>query len=106
LTPSGGDVSGCRPVGHSILARAVGDRQRTAVFARYSLVGALVGALGALFAGLPDLFAVAIHGSAKTAYQAMFLLYGLLGVASGLIYRKLPPTLAAGYEAPAAPLRQ
>ena len=106
LNPSSGDVSVFLPLEHSILARVVGDRQRTAVFARYSLVGALVGALGALFAGLPDLFAVAIHGSVKTAYQAMFLLYGLLGVASGLIYRKLPPTLAAGYEAPAAPLHQ
>src|SRR5207249_4003218 len=106
LNPSSGDVSVFLPLEHSILARVVGDRQRTAVFARYSLVGALVGALGALSAGLPELVAVAIHGSVKTAYQAMFLLYGSLGVASGLIYRKLPPTLAAGSEAPAAPLCQ
>src|SRR5436309_12519256 len=49
LNPSSGDVSVFLPLEHSILARVVGDRQRTAVFARYSLVGALVGALAALF---------------------------------------------------------
>jgi MFS family permease len=106
LNPSSGDVSVFLPLEHSILARVVGDRQRTAVFARYSLVGALVGALGALFAGLPELLAVAFDGTVKTACQAMFLLYGLLGVASGLIYRKLPPALAAESEAAAAPLCQ
>jgi predicted MFS family arabinose efflux permease len=36
----------------------------------------------------------------------MFVLYGLLGVASCLIYRKVPATLAAEAEAPAAPLCQ
>jgi MFS family permease len=106
LNPSSGDVSVFLPLEHSILARVVDDRRRTAVFARYSLVGALVGAVGALFAGLPELLAVAIHGSVKTAYQAMFVLYGLLGVASCLIYRKVPATLAAEAEAPAAPLCQ
>ena len=38
--------------------------------------------------------------------QTMFLLYGLLGVLSGLIYRKLPPELETETAAPAAPLRQ
>jgi MFS family permease len=104
LNPSSGDVSVFLPLEHCVLARVVDDRQRTAVFARYSLVGALVGALGALVAGLPDVIASAAHVSAQTAYQSMFLLYAALGVASALIYRKLPAGIAAEAEAPAAPL--
>jgi hypothetical protein len=81
------------------------DRQRTAVFAHYSLVGALVGAFGALAAGLPEILARATSVDVKTAHQAMFLLYAMLGVASALIYRKLPVTIAVDAEAPTAPLQ-
>jgi predicted MFS family arabinose efflux permease len=38
--------------------------------------------------------------------QAMFLLYGLLGLLAGFIYHRLPPILATESGAPAAPLRQ
>jgi MFS family permease len=106
LNPSSGDVSVFLPLEHSVLARVVGDRQRTAVFARYSLVGALVGALGALVSGLPEILAAATHVNIQTAYQSMFLLYAVLGVASALIYRKLPSGIAAEAEAPAAPLSE
>jgi MFS family permease len=106
LNPSSGDVSVFLPLEQAVLSHVVADRQRTAVFARYSLVGALVGAVGALFAGLPQ-FVVGTTGvSARSALQAMFLLYGLLGLSSGLIYAKLPVTLAAGTATTAAPLRQ
>ena len=104
LNPSSGDVSVFLPLEHSVLARVVDDRQRTAVFARYSLVGALVGALGALISGLPEILSTALRVSIQTAYQSMFLLYAALGVASALIYRKLPARIAAEAEAPAAPL--
>jgi MFS family permease len=106
LNPSSGDVSVFLPLEHSVLARVVDDRQRTAVFARYSLVGALVGALGALVSGLPEILATAMRVSVGTAYQSMFLLYAALGVGSALIYRKLPSGIAAEAEAPAAPLAE
>ena len=106
LNPSSGDVSVFLPLEQAVLSHVVADRQRTAVFARYSLVGALVGAVGALFAGFPQFVVGAIGVSAKSAWQAMFLLYGLLGLSSGLIYARLPVTLAAGTAATAAPLRQ
>jgi predicted MFS family arabinose efflux permease len=38
--------------------------------------------------------------------QAMFVLYALLGLASGLIYSKLPLRLAAGSTMPTVPLNQ
>jgi MFS family permease len=106
LNPSSGDVSVFLPLEHSVLARVVDDRQRTAVFARYSLVGALVGAVGALISGLPEILSTAMRVSIQMAYQSMFLLYAALGVASALIYRKLPSGIAAEAEAPAAPLSE
>src|ERR671917_849147 len=54
LNPSSGDVSVFLPIEHTILAQAASDGDRTAVFARYSFVGSVVAALGALAAGLVD----------------------------------------------------
>ena len=106
LNPSSGDVSVFLPLEQAVLARIVTDQQRTAVFARYSLVGALIGATGALFAGFPEYMSRAIHIEAKPALQSMFALYAVLGLASAMIYRKLPPTLAAETGMPGAPLRE
>ena len=106
LNPSSGDVSVFLPLEQAILARLATDRQRTAIFARYSLVGALIGAVGALFAGLTEVLAGAIDVRSAGAIQAMFLLYGVLGLLSALIYRRLPAGLENQIGAPAAPLRE
>ena len=106
LNPSSGDVSVFLPLEQAVLARIIGDKQRTAVFARYSLVGALIGATGALFAGFPEFLSRAMHVEVRPALQAMFVLYALLGLGSAMIYRRLPATLAVETETPAAPLRQ
>ncbi|HKW81526.1 MAG TPA: MFS transporter [Casimicrobiaceae bacterium] len=101
LNPSSGDVSVFLPLEQAMLARLVPDKRRTALFARYSLVGALVGAVGALAAGLPELAGRWSDVSPVVAMQAMFALYALIGVASAAIYRGLPHGLAT--EAEAAP---
>src|SRR5437588_20653 len=85
---AGGDVSVFLPLEHAVLARVVADRERTATFARYSLVGALAGALGAIFAGVPELLAAALKVDVQGLYPWMFGLYAGLGLTSGLIYRK------------------
>jgi len=90
LNPSSGDVSVFLPLEQALLSQIVADRERTALFARYSLVGALVGALGALFAGAPDLAAKALGIAPTSALQAMFVLYGVTGIVTALIYRRLP----------------
>ena len=105
LNPSSGDVSVFLPLEHAVLARAVTDTTRTAAFARYSLVGALAGALGALFAGTPEIAAHALGLDVRTLYPWMFVLYGLLGLLSGTIYRRLPAAVAAE-KTPSAPLAQ
>lgn len=79
INPSAGSVSVFVPLEHAALTSAVTDANRTKMFARYSLVGALAGALGAPFAGTPELLAIA--GIDKlTAINAMFVLYAALAV--------------------------
>src|SRR6202011_4672544 len=85
LNPSSGDVSVFLPLEHAVMAHLMEDRQRTALFARYSLTGALIGAAGALAAGIPEIAARALHTEIKPLLQAMFAFYGCLGVASGMI---------------------
>ena len=55
LNPAAGDVSVFVPLEQSLLARLVADKDRTALFARYSLAGSLMGACGTLMAALPEL---------------------------------------------------
>ena len=104
LNPSSGDVSVFLPLEQALLAQAAADKERTALFARYSVVGALVGAVGALFAGAPDLLAQTMAIGVKPALQAMFVLYGVLGIAAGLVYWRLPHDRGPQGRAPAAPL--
>jgi MFS family permease len=90
LNPSSGDVSLFLPLEQSRLAgMAVGDA-RTALFARYSLIGAVSAALGSLAAGLPAWLAAHTGATALLAMRAMFLLYAATGIAIWLLYRRLP----------------
>jgi MFS family permease len=104
LNPSSGDVSVFLPLEHAMLSRVVGDRDRTAVFARYSLVGSLVAAAGSLAAGLPDVIAHEWGITPRAAMQAMFLLYAATAVATAAVYRGLPAQPSAGARKPPAPL--
>lgn len=106
LNPSSGDVSLFLPLEQAQLARSVADRDRTALFARYSLIGSLAAAFGALSAGLPDLLREFLSIDLKAALQGAFLLYAMLGVAALLLYRRLPAARADAAAIPAAPLRQ
>jgi MFS family permease len=105
LNPSSGDVSLFLPLEHACLAEAAPDRSRTAVFAFYSLSGAIIGAFGALAAGLPQLLRASLPGlSLIAALQAMFALYALLGLASYFLYRRLPAALDARHDVKHVPL--
>lgn len=89
INPSSGSVSIFVPLEHAVLSRLVADANRTKAFARYSLLGALAAAFGALAATTPD-FLVTIGISRLTALKAMFFLYAVLGVAGGLVYARIP----------------
>ncbi|MEZ2132642.1 MULTISPECIES: MFS transporter [unclassified Sinorhizobium] len=104
LNPSSGDVSVFLPLEHAQLAHSVNDRDRTALFARYSLIGSLAGAVGALAAGAPDILGGALGLNIKEALQVAFLLYASLGLATLVLYRRLPVEPLDANAAPAEPL--
>jgi MFS family permease len=106
INPSAGDVTMFAPLEQSLLTRAVQARWRTALFARYSLAGSLVGALGAQAAGFPDLLGAWLGVETKHAVQSMFLAYAVLGAAILLLYRTLPSAFEAPRAAAAAPLHK
>ena len=107
MNPSAGDVSLFLPIEHACLAEASEARVRTALFARYSLVGALSGALGALLAGAPDWMAAHLGVAALPAMRGMFVLYALAGLAILALYRHMPthPSTSTGAHTPLGPSR-
>jgi MFS family permease len=91
INPSGGDIGVMVPLEHTMLAHDAADKERTRVFARYSLIGALSNAAGALAAAAPDLL-VSQGVGRIAAFKLMFCLYGALGVIAAILYRRLRQT--------------
>jgi MFS family permease len=89
VNPSGGTASAFVPIEHAVLTRETSDKDRTHMFARYSLIGALAGAAGALAAALPDGL-TRMGVSEFSGIKAMFLLYAALGLVGGLLYARIP----------------
>jgi len=106
LNPSSGDVSVFLPLEQALLSHTVTAKSRTALFARYSLTGALVGAIGAQAAGMPALIELWFEVDLKRALKGMFLFYGALGLASLVLYRQMTPIFEAERAARPTPLGQ
>jgi predicted MFS family arabinose efflux permease len=92
LNPSAGDVSVFLPVEQALLAGTVPARRRTALFARYSLIGAVAGALGTLAAALPELVARKFALGETAVLQSVFWFYAAVGLLTWFIYRPLTST--------------
>jgi len=104
MNPTSGDASIFLPLEQTVLTEIVEPRRRTALFAHYSLVGSLAGALGVLGAALPDVMADWFGVNRDAAMQYMFASYALMGAVTFLLYRPLSPAIEAAHEAPTAPL--
>lgn len=103
LNPSSGDVSVFLPLEHARLAAAAKGPSRTALFARYTLAGALFAALGALAVGLPDWLAH-VGIDRLTTLRGMFAAYGAVGALIWWLYRALPEPAGRDLLAPPQPL--
>jgi MFS family permease len=104
MNPTSGDASIFVPLEQTVLTQTIEPRRRTALFARYSVIGSCATALGVLAAALPD-FATAWTGCSRSAaMQLMFGLYAVLGLAAFLLYRPLSPAIEIADKAPEAPL--
>jgi MFS family permease len=96
LNPTGGDVSAFQPIEQAALPATVDDVDRTAIFARYSLVGTLVAAVGAALAGAPEHVASAAEVTLTGALRWTFVVYAALGVVAwwryGGLSSRIDPT--------------
>jgi len=104
LNPSSGDVSVFLPLEHARLADAARGEARTALFARYSVLGALCAAVGALAAAVPDLLGRYAGVAQLDALRALFVLYGLVGLSILVLYRGLPAPAHGTVPTPPTPL--
>ena len=103
MTPSAGDVSLLLPLAHPRLAATAHGEARTFLFARYTFIGALCAAVGALATGIPDQL-VSNGLTQLDAIRAMFVAYGLTGVVIFFLYRTLPTQQIHAQAAPPMPL--
>ncbi|HET9917211.1 MAG TPA: MFS transporter, partial [Candidatus Binatia bacterium] len=91
ISPSGKEVGPFLSLEQAILPQTTSDRNRTAVFSVYNLVGSFAGAIGALAVGLPSLLSF----TAISGYR--FLIWGY--VASALLLAVLFALLSPAVEA-------
>lgn len=103
LNPGSGDVSVFLPLEHARLAQVGEGMDRTRIFARYSLVGALCAEFGALAAGLQDLLAEA-GADRLEALRGMFLVYAGVGLLIWRLYVRIPMPVAQAEATPPMPL--
>jgi MFS family permease len=89
INPSAGDLGMLIPLEHALLTQETSDRDRTGVFARYSLIGSLTAAAGSLAAALPE-FLTARGLPEISALRLMFYGYATLGLLAAFLYSRLP----------------
>jgi MFS family permease len=104
MNPTSGDASVFQPLEHTALTQTIEPTRRTALFARYSVIGSVAGALGVLAAALPDAGAHWFPNGRVDVTRLMFLFYGVIGVVSILLYRPLTQAIEHDDIAPTAPL--
>ena len=104
LNPSGGDASVFLPLEHTVLAASAAAEVRTSVFARYSFVGSIFGAVGALAAAVPDWLASRAGWDLLDALRVMFLVYAAIGAATWALYLRLPQPPRADESKPRSSL--
>ena len=106
MNPTSGDASVFQPLEQTVLTQTIAQHRRTALFARYSVIGSLAGAAGVSAAAAPDIAAEWVGFDRVATMRVMFGVYGLLGVLSMLLYRPLSSAVESEDTTPTAPLQQ
>jgi MFS family permease len=104
MNPTSGDASIFVPLEQTVLTQTIEPQRRTALFARYSVIGSCATALGVLAAAFPDVAAAWAGCTRAAAMQLMFGLYAVLGLAAFVLYRPLSPAVEVADRTPTAPL--
>jgi MFS family permease len=102
ISPSGNEVGPFLAIEQAALSSAVSDRERTRVFARYTLTGSFATAVGALAGG--GLAEGLQHAgwSPLASYRAVVVLYAALGIGLLVLFARLSPAVEPPPPAPGA----
>ena len=100
VSPSGNEVGPFLPIEQAALSQVLPDRERTAVFAWYSLVGSFATAAGSLGGGTLSHLLQKTAMAPVESYRVVVLLYAILGVVLALLFTRLSP--AAEVSVPGA----
>jgi MFS family permease len=98
ISPSGQEVGPFLSIEQAALSQVVSARDRTDVFAWYTLAGSIATACGALVAGFLT-NGLQRHWTPVQSYRAIVVLYACIGVVLGGLFLKASPAV----EAPARP---
>ena len=102
LNPSAGDVSVFLPTEQAWLADQLAPQARPRIYARYNLVGAFAGAVGALASALPDAVSRIAQIHLATVQRGSFLVYAAVAVAAACLYVRLPTSTSRSLQTGAA----
>jgi MFS family permease len=89
ISPSGHEVGPFLSIEQAALSQVVADRNRTGVFAWYTLAGAMATALGALVAGTLTRALQQTTMSSVGSYRAVVILYAALGLVLAVLFARL-----------------
>ena len=96
ISPSGHEVGPFLPIEQAALSHVVTDRNRTEVFAWYTLTGSLATAFGALSAGVITRILQNAILSPVSSYRAVVIVYAALGVVLVGVFAGLSHRTEAG----------
>src|SRR5712672_3173980 len=91
ISPSGNEVGPFLSIEQAALSHVVPDRERTEVFAWYTLAGSVATALGALFAGTITRVLEKTTMTSVGMYRVVVVLYALVGVLLAGLFMRLSP---------------
>ncbi len=89
ISPSGNEVGPFLSIEQAALSQIVSDRERTDVFAWYTLAGSLATALGALAGGAAIRVLQQVGLAPVSSYRGVVLLYAALGGALVVLFSRL-----------------
>jgi MFS family permease len=89
ISPSGNEVGPFLPIEQAALSQVVPDRDRTDVFAWYTLGGALATAIGALAAGTATQALQRTTTTPLASYRVIVIMYACAGVSLAIIFAAL-----------------
>src|SRR5262245_6984170 len=105
ISPSGNEVGPFLSIEQAALSQIVPDRERTNVFAWYTLAGSLATAFGALAGGAATRVLQQLGSTPVNSYRGVVILYAALGSALVVLFSRLLRAAEASASAAEPPAR-